>query len=102
MHGGRESAGIVDSSNHTDASGAVTVRESRKIRTGVEGLDRILRGGLPKREIYLVQGEPGTGKTTFGPSSCSRGASWARPVSSSPSPNAKPTSRTPPGRMACP
>jgi circadian clock protein KaiC len=32
----------------------------------VEGLDRILDGGFPKHEIYLVQGEPGTGKTILG------------------------------------
>lgn len=38
----------------------------QKISTGVAGLDRILGGGLPEREIYLVQGDPGTGKTTFG------------------------------------
>ena len=37
-----------------------------RISTGVDGLDRILGGGLPEREIYLVQGDPGTGKTTFG------------------------------------
>ncbi len=34
--------------------------------TGIAGLDDILRGGLPRRRIYLVQGEPGTGKTTLG------------------------------------
>lgn len=33
--------------------------------TGVEGLDDILRGGLPKNRMYLIQGEPGTGKTTL-------------------------------------
>lgn len=34
--------------------------------TGVPGLDQILRGGLPAGEVYLVQGGPGTGKTTLG------------------------------------
>ncbi len=33
--------------------------------TGVPGLDAILRGGVPREEIYLVQGGPGTGKTTL-------------------------------------
>lgn len=33
--------------------------------TGVEGLDDILRGGLPRNRIYLVQGDPGVGKTTI-------------------------------------
>ncbi len=34
--------------------------------TGVEGLDHILCGGLPAERIYLIQGEPGVGKTTVG------------------------------------
>jgi circadian clock protein KaiC len=33
--------------------------------TGVEGLDDILEGGFPANRIYLVEGEPGTGKTTI-------------------------------------
>ncbi len=32
---------------------------------GVEGLDDILNGGLPKHRLYLVQGDPGVGKTTM-------------------------------------
>src|SRR4029079_7368262 len=32
---------------------------------GVEGLDAILGGGLPANHLYLLDGEPGTGKTTF-------------------------------------
>ena len=34
--------------------------------TGIAGLDEILRGGLPRDRIYLVQGDPGVGKTTVG------------------------------------
>ena len=34
--------------------------------TGVPGLDEVLFGGLPSRGVYLVAGEPGTGKTTLG------------------------------------
>ncbi len=37
-----------------------------KCPTGVEGLDRILIGGLPRNRFYLVQGDPGVGKTTLG------------------------------------
>ena len=48
------------------APGGIPVTRPEKIPTGIEGLDRILDGGLPKQEIYLVQGEPGTGKTVFG------------------------------------
>ncbi len=33
--------------------------------TGVAGLDAILGGGLPKDHVYLVQGDPGAGKTTL-------------------------------------
>lgn len=34
--------------------------------TGIPGLDHILGGGLPRHWLYLVQGAPGTGKTTLG------------------------------------
>lgn len=37
-----------------------------RARTGVAGLDEILGGGLPTRHLYLIDGEPGTGKTTLG------------------------------------
>lgn len=33
--------------------------------TGIVGLDEILGGGLQRDRIYLVQGEPGAGKTTL-------------------------------------
>ncbi|MEX2381595.1 MAG: ATPase domain-containing protein, partial [Opitutales bacterium] len=32
----------------------------------VPGLDDVLSGGLPRRRIYLVEGDPGVGKTTLG------------------------------------
>lgn len=34
--------------------------------TGIKGLDNILVGGLTRERIYLVEGTPGTGKTTLG------------------------------------
>jgi circadian clock protein KaiC len=34
-------------------------------QTGVPGLDEILNGSLPKNHLYLLQGKPGTGKTTL-------------------------------------
>lgn len=37
----------------------------KRISTGLPGLDQILDGGLPANRMYLVQGQPGTGKTTF-------------------------------------
>ena len=33
--------------------------------TGLSGLDEILRGGFPRNRLYLVHGNPGTGKTTL-------------------------------------
>jgi circadian clock protein KaiC len=33
--------------------------------TGVAGLDEILGGGLPTNRLYLLDGSPGTGKTTL-------------------------------------
>ncbi|HET9961283.1 MAG TPA: ATPase domain-containing protein [Nitrospiraceae bacterium] len=33
--------------------------------SGIEGLDSILGGGLPSNCFYLVQGDPGSGKTTL-------------------------------------
>jgi KaiC/GvpD/RAD55 family RecA-like ATPase len=34
-----------------------------KIRSGVEGLDRLIGGGFPPKSAVLVSGTPGTGKT---------------------------------------
>ncbi|HEX2723864.1 MAG TPA: ATPase domain-containing protein [Gemmatimonadaceae bacterium] len=47
--------------NSTDASGS----GDALARTGIDGLDKILNGGLPRNHLYLVDGEPGTGKTTL-------------------------------------
>ena len=33
--------------------------------TGIAGLDAVLHGGLPRDRLYLVDGEPGVGKTTL-------------------------------------
>ena len=38
---------------------------SARCDTGTTGLDHILGGGFPRNAIYLVQGEPGVGKTTL-------------------------------------
>ncbi|MBC3951787.1 MULTISPECIES: ATPase domain-containing protein [Pseudomonas] len=35
-----------------------------KAATGIVGLDDILAGGLSRRHVFLLEGEPGTGKTT--------------------------------------
>jgi circadian clock protein KaiC len=38
---------------------------NNKCATGIPGLDDVLGGGLPSRRIFLVQGAPGSGKTTL-------------------------------------
>src|SRR5256885_7564839 len=40
-------------------------KDSERCPTGVEGLDDILAGGLPRDCFHLVQGDPGSGKTTL-------------------------------------
>ena len=46
-------------SNTLDASA------SQRVSTGVAGLDEILGGGFPPNHLYLIEGTPGTGKTTL-------------------------------------
>ncbi|GAC1424704.1 MAG: ATPase domain-containing protein [Burkholderiaceae bacterium] len=42
----------------------ISVPQTERISTGIRGLDNILCGGLTKNRVYLVEGTPGTGKTT--------------------------------------
>jgi KaiC/GvpD/RAD55 family RecA-like ATPase len=36
-----------------------------RIKTGIDGLDELLQGGLLSERVYLLSGPPGSGKTTF-------------------------------------
>lgn len=47
--------------------GEVSQREKDDSRasSGIAGLDDILGGGFPRNRLYLVQGDPGAGKTTL-------------------------------------
>src|ERR1700728_1823083 len=36
-----------------------------RLQTGIAGLDDILHGGLQKGFLYLIEGNPGAGKTTL-------------------------------------
>jgi circadian clock protein KaiC len=36
-----------------------------RVATGIAGLDDILEGGFPRSRVYLLEGSPGTGKTTL-------------------------------------
>ncbi|HWT00761.1 MAG TPA: ATPase domain-containing protein [Pyrinomonadaceae bacterium] len=40
-------------------------RTQTRMGTGIEGLDNILEGGFPANRVYLIEGDPGTGKTTL-------------------------------------
>jgi len=41
-----------------------------RLPTGIPGLDTVLRGGFLKAGIYIVRGDPGTGKTILGNQFC--------------------------------
>ncbi|HEX7891171.1 MAG TPA: ATPase domain-containing protein [Ramlibacter sp.] len=44
----------------------VPIPAQERASTGIAGLDNVLGGGLPARHVYLVEGDPGSGKTTLG------------------------------------
>ncbi len=41
------------------------IPQTPRVDTGVRGLNDILSGGLPAGQMYLLEGTPGTGKTTL-------------------------------------
>src|SRR6185503_5052076 len=42
-----------------------TIQLLPKASSGIEGLDEILRGGWARNRLHLLEGTPGTGKTTI-------------------------------------
>ena len=42
-----------------------TAGRSAKARVGIPGLDDILLGGFRRNRLFLIEGRPGTGKTTL-------------------------------------
>jgi circadian clock protein KaiC len=42
-----------------------TIAPVGRLRTGISGLDDILKGGLIPHRLYLIDGDPGAGKTTL-------------------------------------
>src|SRR5437899_9514005 len=51
-----------------------------RLTTGVLGLDHILEGGFPAGHLYLIEGDPGTGKTTLALQFLLAGARQGDPV----------------------
>ena len=57
-------APLTEPGNGTGAQDAGRASTSL-LATGIAGLDDILGGGLARNHLYLVEGDPGTGKTTI-------------------------------------
>src|ERR1700746_2705412 len=54
--------------------------DQNRLTTGVDGLDDILQDGLPSGHLYLIEGDPGTGKTTLALQFLLSGADQGEPV----------------------
>jgi circadian clock protein KaiC len=55
-------------------------QEDEVVSTGIAGLDNILNGGFPRGHFFLVEGEPGAGKTTLGLQFLMAGSRRGEPV----------------------
>ncbi len=55
-------------------------KAAARIQTGIENLDELLRGGLPKGAVTVVAGAPGSGKTILAQQICFHNASPRRRV----------------------
>ncbi len=61
----KPSASNTQSGNGTSIQGNGRSAPVERFATGIAGLDDILGGGLARNHLYLVEGDPGTGKTTI-------------------------------------
>jgi circadian clock protein KaiC len=54
--------------------------QNSRCTVGIDGLDDVLGGGVPRNRIYLVQGDPGVGKTTLALQFLLEGARVGKPL----------------------
>jgi circadian clock protein KaiC len=59
-----QNANTIESRNGAGFHGD-RARSIELLATGIVGLDDILGGGLARNHLYLIEGDPGTGKTTI-------------------------------------
>lgn len=52
----------------------------QRASTGISGLDEVLHGGFPRDHVYLIEGDPGTGKTTLAMQFLRAGVELGEPV----------------------
>lgn len=68
-------------SHSTDRDEAAAEGDAQsRLATGSAGLDQILEGGFPANRLYLLEGDPGTGKTTLALQFLLEGARRKEPV----------------------
>ncbi len=60
-----QSATLTESGNGIGTHNAGKATSVELYATGIAGLDDILGGGLARNHLYLIEGDPGTGKTTI-------------------------------------
>jgi circadian clock protein KaiC len=58
-------AAATESGNGSSPRNVGTAVAKQLFATGIAGLDDILGGGLARDHLYLIEGDPGTGKTTI-------------------------------------